>query len=663
MIRQKSTFSYSTVKLQTAFCCGTETDQERNITLRTIRRFFFSIAGLLLLLSCTTDSIPAAYAASTMTASESCVEFIKAVEGFSSQPYYDYSQYTVGYGTKCPMEKYEEYMANGIPQEEAESMLRQELASIENALNTRLIDKNNLSLSQHQFDALVSFSFNIGTNWLTYNSTLRHALLNPTTENDMVYAFSLYCTAGGKYLPGLVNRRLCEANMFLNGTYSQTKPADFGYVYYDANGGTVTYRVQGYLCDSNSAPAENAVRGADTFLGWYTDLTGGTQVNTLTHGLSGKTLFARWQVSENTDSQISISATVKVTGDVVNVRNGPGTGYGIVRQARRNETLTISHVTHLTNMKWGKTADGWICLDYTNYDAVTGGTGNTDIGTDTTPSDEVVIPETDSLPNDAGTGPDISEEHLNRILGVVNVNDFLRIRSGPGTTYSTVGYLLKNDTVEIFDQKTSGSTLWGRIERGWVSMDYIVTGSLPSDETTEPEDVFEVDEAPAKEPENTVSQPEAVSIKGRITADALRIRSAAGTASSIVGFYYENDVVTVSEKVLVGSGYWGKTGKGWISMDYVAEDSSIGDTPIEEPSVEEPSIEEPSIEEPSEPSAEDTKTVIADCLRIRKDAGTNHKIVGFLYFGDKVTVLETKTAAGSLWGRVDSGWISMNYVN
>ena len=185
----------------------------------------------LCLLFCVTDLIPKVSAASTMTASDACIEFIKSVEGFSSQPYYDYNQYTVGYGTKCPTEKYFEYKANGIPRSEAEALLREFIVGIENDLNQKLIDRYQLTLNQHQFDALVSFSYNIGSGWVTYDSSLRNAILGNAGEDGMVYAFSLYCTAGGEYLPGLVTRRLCEANIYLNGVYDKKVSDAYGYVY------------------------------------------------------------------------------------------------------------------------------------------------------------------------------------------------------------------------------------------------------------------------------------------------------------------------------------------------------------------------------------------------------------------------------------------------
>ena len=63
-----------------------------------------------------------------------------------------------------------------------------------------------------------------------------------------------------------------------------------------------------------------------------------------------------------------------------------------------------------------------------------------------------------------------------------------------------------------------------------------------------------------------------------------------------------------------------------------------------------------------EAPAADTKTVIADCLRVRKEASTSAEIVGYYYEGAKVQILETKEVDGTKWGRTSKGWISMDYV-
>ena len=70
-------------------------------------------AGLML------TGAPTVFAASEMTVSDALVEVLKQEEGFSAKPYWDYGQWTVGYGTKCPQEKLKQYQTYGIPEEDA----------------------------------------------------------------------------------------------------------------------------------------------------------------------------------------------------------------------------------------------------------------------------------------------------------------------------------------------------------------------------------------------------------------------------------------------------------------------------------------------------------------------------------------------------------------
>ena len=605
-------------------------------------RFIFIILCLCLLAGIAPDIIPEAYADSSMTASESCIGFIRETEGFSVKPYYDYGQHTVGYGTKCPTDKYLDYMVNGIPKSEAEALLREAITETENAINKRLIDKYQLTLNQHQFDALVSFSFNVGIGWMSYDSTLKDAILRGATDDEMVYAFGLYCTAGGSYSSGLIARRLCESNMYLNGVYSRTKPDGYGYVYYEPNGGSLTYQVQAFIYDNHSLPAADAVRRNDVFLGWYTDLTGGTRVNELSDILSGKTLFARWQSSENTAAEDSPAKLIHVTGDVVNIRKGPGTNYGIAKQVYQNDIIIVSHVTELLGRKWGKVENGWICLEYTDYNAVLQGTGDSK-------------PENDSPQNGTHTNDDSSLSATETVSGLVRVNDLLRIRSGPGTDYSRIGYYFDGNRVEILEQKKDGSMVWGRTTRGWVCMDYIDADVPATDEATQPDSVPEEETEPEEETKplqetkpdedstDSDNKTEALLLEGRICADALRIRSQPGTGYPIVGFYYQNDTVTVTEKTTVDSVCWGKTDRGWIHMDYFLAESP---------------------EDTQSPSDDGSKkTVIADCLRVRMEPSTDSKIAELLYYGDHVKVLNIKSVGETVWGRVENGWICMDYVH
>ncbi len=143
---------------------------------------------------------------------------------------------------------------------------------------------------------------------------------------------------------------------------------------------------------------------------------------------------------------------------------------------------------------------------------------------------------------------------------------------------------------------------------------------------------------------------------GTVTGNSLRIRENAGTAYKTLGYLNKGDRVEILEQKQVGSTTWGRIAQGWISMDYVKLDEPVAEPPAEEPPVTEP---------PAETQPEQTTvmgTVTGSSLRIRENAGTSYKTLGYLNKGDRVEILETATVNGMSWGRISQGWISLDYV-
>jgi lysozyme len=101
--------------------------------------------------------------------------------------------------------------------------LRQALSLLKHDLNqtyapsvVRLCKSLGLKLEQYEFDALVSAIYNLGPGVLDRRKTLGSALR--TAERMRIAdAFTVYVYAGGKKLPGLVNRRKAERNLYLHG--------------------------------------------------------------------------------------------------------------------------------------------------------------------------------------------------------------------------------------------------------------------------------------------------------------------------------------------------------------------------------------------------------------------------------------------------------------
>ncbi len=183
--------------------------------------------------------------------SDDLINFIKVREGFISEPYWDYAQWTVGYGTCCRNDKGEPCTNKydkaeiaeryrHVTEEAAEQFLREEVA-LHEVWVTKYEKEHNLSFTQNEFDALVSFTFNLGPIWTEGGYMINAYLEDPNPNKadiDLVRALGVWCRAGGEVLPGLARRRLDEAMVFLYGDYEGTNSnhTNFSYVVYDGNG-------------------------------------------------------------------------------------------------------------------------------------------------------------------------------------------------------------------------------------------------------------------------------------------------------------------------------------------------------------------------------------------------------------------------------------------
>jgi|ERR1043166_3149417 len=84
--------------------------------------------------------------------------------------------------------------------------------------------RNHWNLTQAQFDALLSFTFNVGPGWL-HDSTLERVLTGSARHgvkplpNSVAKALAMWDVAGGRHLPGLRARRGREARLFNSGRY------------------------------------------------------------------------------------------------------------------------------------------------------------------------------------------------------------------------------------------------------------------------------------------------------------------------------------------------------------------------------------------------------------------------------------------------------------
>ena len=147
-----------------------------------------------------------------MKTNAAALEIITAFEGFSAEPYQcPAGVWTIGYGsTRAPGGSPVTASAKPLTETQAMGWMRHELGRTEYDV-ARLIDA---PLTDNQFGALVSFTYNLGSGNLAA-STLRQRL-NRGDHAGAAGEFPKWRLAGGRVLRGLVRRRAAERALFLS---------------------------------------------------------------------------------------------------------------------------------------------------------------------------------------------------------------------------------------------------------------------------------------------------------------------------------------------------------------------------------------------------------------------------------------------------------------
>lgn len=145
-----------------------------------------------------------------MQTSEKGIALIKQFEGCKLTAYQDsVGVWTIGYGWTQPVDGKPIRAGMTIKQETAERLLKTGLVSYESDVS-RLVK---VGLNQGQFDALVSFTYNLGARSLSTSTLLRK--LNAGDYAGAADEFLRWNKAGGKVLNGLTRRREAERALFL----------------------------------------------------------------------------------------------------------------------------------------------------------------------------------------------------------------------------------------------------------------------------------------------------------------------------------------------------------------------------------------------------------------------------------------------------------------
>ena len=141
-----------------------------------------------------------------MKTSPKGIALIKECEGLRLKAYKCPGRvWTIGYGHTAGVRP-----GMVITEAQAEEYLMADLIAFEKHLNGL-----GLALNQNQFDALVSFIYNVGTGNFSSSTLLRKVRANPL-DNSIMDEFLRWVYSKGRVLPGLQRRRLAEMKLYFS---------------------------------------------------------------------------------------------------------------------------------------------------------------------------------------------------------------------------------------------------------------------------------------------------------------------------------------------------------------------------------------------------------------------------------------------------------------
>lgn len=469
--------------------------------------------------------------AATLKTSEKAITVLKQLESYSGSC--DANGYT-GYGTRCTAKgdhgKGDE--KHKITQAEADAALRKELEELDKAVNS-FASKKGLNLNQQKHDAMVLFSFANGTAWVNGTGDLQAAITSGATGSKFLNAICWWNSSTADD-----QRRMVEANMYLNGVYSISKPAQFITVTLKPNGGSLSGAETRYYDTAKAEPIDAVVsNGSQIFMGWYLDKDkrDGNLVTQITQGLDGKTLYAHWQGNYNNVNSVYYQVPVSDLASKAIYKKVGGD--------KRNKTLQADDKDLI-----------WIYKDFVDQDGVRWGR----VSADGEREDWVKFKTT------VGGGITSGDTGLAMDVTVTVTNSYLNSRANASIFSAQVGSYKQGDKLRIINTESADGFLWGQVAKSetdntpvcWVALMYTNYESVKNESG----------------PNNSkVVAKATIRVNGYVN-----VRSDAGTDKQIVGALPNGTQVDLYETKYVNGIRWGRCKTGWFCLTY-AEVSNLSD--------------------------------------------------------------------------------------
>ena len=402
-------------------------------------------------------------------------------------------------------------------------------------------------------------------------------------------------------------------------------------------------------------------------------------------------MYTDYDSVRNQTSNSFTTGSVIATGFItyngyVNVRSNAGTANSIVGSLYKGTEVNIYETKYVNGLEWGRTDIGWFCMSYANVTRLTeekvNGSDVNYISYVFTGVTQVVADETEVTVYDAPNGKKVttlkpgvsvtvtafaegtegctwgkisqgwitvntvSRECCNVVLdsATFTVVSEATVRKQPGNGGERINTLSKGVSFQIgrdYQVAVVGENLWGYATvldgktSGWINLSskYVKRDDAPTVEGT-------------SAPTGKIA-----TITG---ADSVRVRNNSSLSGKVIGSIKLGTTVNILGER-----------NGWYKIDYKCTDEEGVDSWVYGQYVQ---VSEGTVSDGSTgTSATDSIGVgiIANTyggVNLRATPGTAGALKGKILPGTQVNILETRTVGTSKWGRVENGWICMDYV-
>ena len=363
--------------------------------------------------------------------------------------------------------------------------------------------------------------------------------------------------------------------------------------------------------------------------------------------MKGKIALATLAMIPMTANNAYASNIGTVTASSLNVRSGPSTSYTVVTTVKKNDKVNIlqsSNGWYKIETSSGK--QGWVSSSY-----ISASNSNTNNSTNNNTQSNIAIVNTDGLNfrNGAGTSYSIIKvlnkgekvevisesngwskvKHDSRLGYVASqyidkattnytikeVNtDGLNVRTGPSTSYATIGKLNKGTRVEVISESAGWSKINYNNKTAYVSSGYLKAVSTSTPDT---------------KPEDTTQQYKEIKV---VNTDGLNVRKGPSTSYESIGKIDKGTSVEVISE-----------SDGWSKIKYKNTTAYVATRYLDKKSTN---------TEDTTQQYKEIKVVNTDGLNVRKGPSTSYESIGKIDKGTSVEVISES-----------DGWSKINYKN